>query len=140
VSACGALASNCHVQWVSGALACTGAGAGTAHRRAPSETGSAPYMQCNSCIVPYVRNYYKYKQLAVRNRWQHAAQHASCTHTINSLLDWRRRDGLVRIYMSVCEDHRLRVRVLYVCVRAAGEYYVIECTEGKKVRTTTSAG
>lgn len=38
-------------------------------------------MQCNSCIVPYVRNYYKYKQLAVRNRWQHAAQHASCTHT-----------------------------------------------------------
>jgi predicted SprT family Zn-dependent metalloprotease len=44
------------------------------------------------------------------------------------------------VYMSVCEDHRLRVRVLYVCVRAAGEYYVIECTEGKKVRTTTSAG
>lgn len=62
-------------------------------------------MQCNSCIVPYVRNYYKYKPLAVRNKmadWQHAAQHERCTHwRTPSILYWRRRDDLVRIYVSM---------------------------------------
>lgn len=64
------------------------------------------------------------------------------THTINSLLDWRQRDDLVRIYMSVCGDHRLRVRVrVRVRVRACRRVLRDRVyTEGKKVRTTTSAG